>query len=128
MFPIQPRRRRQRDEELTAVRVRPAVRHAQHARARMFQRRVDLVGELVAVDGAAAAAGAGGVAGLEHEVRDYAVDGGVVVVAALGEGGEVFAGLGWGVRLGGRKDGMGGGLPWAHGRCRARPLLSPWLC
>ncbi len=66
----------------------------------MFQTGVDLVFELFAVDGAAAAAGAGGVAGLEHEVWDYAVEEDVVVVAALGEGGEVFAGLG-GVSFGG---------------------------
>ena len=59
----------------------------------MLQRRIDLVFELFAVDGSAAAAGAGGVAGLQHEVWDYAVEDDVVVVAALGEGGEVVAGL-----------------------------------
>lgn len=57
----------------------------------MLKARVDLVFELVAVDGATAAAGAGGVAGLEHEVGDDAVEEDVVVVAALCEGGEVFA-------------------------------------
>lgn len=55
-----------------------------------------LVGEFLAVDGGAAATGAGGVAGLDHEVGDYAVHEEVVVVAALGEGGEVLAGLGRG--------------------------------
>lgn len=60
----------------------------------MAQLGEDLVLEGLAPDGAAAAAGAGGIAGLEHEVGDYAVDRGVVVVAAAGEGGEVFAGLG----------------------------------
>lgn len=61
----------------------------------MFQAGMYLVFELFGVDGTAAAAGAGGVAGLEHEVGDYAVEEDVVVVAALGEGGEVFAGLWW---------------------------------
>ena len=59
----------------------------------MFQSWIDLVFEFFAVDGSAAAAGAGRVAGLEHEVWDYAVEDDVVVVAALGEGGEVGAGL-----------------------------------
>ena len=59
----------------------------------MFQARMYLVRELVAKDGAATAAGAGGVAGLEHEVWDDAVEDDIVVVAALGEGGEVLAGL-----------------------------------
>ena len=59
----------------------------------MLQSRIDLIFELFAVDGSAAAAGTGRVAGLEHEVWDYAVEDDVVVVAALGEGGEVVAGL-----------------------------------
>lgn len=60
----------------------------------MLQLGGDLVLELLAVDGGAAAAGAGGVAGLDHEVGDDAVDEEVVIVAALGEGGEVLARLG----------------------------------
>ena len=59
----------------------------------MLQPGVDLVVEFVAVDGGAAAAGAGRVAGLQHEVGNDAVEDDVVVVAALGEGGEVGAGL-----------------------------------
>lgn len=60
----------------------------------MFQRRVDLVGEFVAVYGGAATSGARRVAALDHEVGDDAVEDGVGVVAALDEGGEVGAGLG----------------------------------
>lgn len=60
----------------------------------MLQRRVDLVLELVAIDGGAAAAGARGIAALDHEVWNYAVEYGVVVVGAGDEGGEVFAGFG----------------------------------
>ena len=71
----------------------------------MFQSRIDLVLELFTVYGSTAATGAGGVAGLEHEVWDYAVEDDVVVVAALSEGGEVGAGLG--SRLSVRRDGKG---------------------
>ena len=94
MLPIQPRRRRERDEKLTSVRVRPAVGHAQYPRPGVLQTRVDLVVEFVAVDGIAAAAGTGWVARLQHEVGDYAVEEDGVVVATLSEGDEVFAGLG----------------------------------
>ena len=99
MLPIQPWRRRQRNKKLTPIRVRPAVRHAQHSCPRMLETRVGLVFEFFAVDRAAPAAGAGRVARLKHEVWDYAVKEDVVVVAALGEGGEVLAGL-WGWLLG----------------------------
>lgn len=54
---------------------------------------MDLVFELVAVYGCSAAAGAGWVTGLKHEVGDYAVEKKIVVVAAAGEGFEVFTGL-----------------------------------
>lgn len=65
----------------------------------------DLVLELFAVDGAAAAAGAGGVAALDHEVGDDAVEDGVVEVAAAGERRKVFASLGGvvGVQLDGER-------------------------
>ncbi len=60
----------------------------------MFKRRVDLVLELFAVDGSPAATGAGRVAGLEHEVGDYAVEEYIIVVAATGKLSEVLTGLG----------------------------------
>ena len=47
----------------------------------MRELRDDLVGESAAVDGRASAAGAGGVAGLDHEVADDAVAGDGVVEA-----------------------------------------------
>ena len=59
----------------------------------MLQSRINLVFELFTVDGSATTPGAGGIAGLQHEVWDYAVEDDVVVVAALGESGEVVAGL-----------------------------------
>ena len=53
-----------------------------------------LIFEFLAVDGGSASSGACWIAGLKHEVRYYAVEEEGVVVAALGEGLEVFAGLG----------------------------------
>lgn len=66
----------------------------------MRELRHDFVFEALPVDAVSAAAGAGWVAGLEHEGFDYPVDGGLVVVRGGGEGGEVVACL-W-----------GGGLVW----------------
>lgn len=91
---IQPGRRGEGDEELAPVGVGPGIGHAEDARAGVLERRVDLVLELFAKDGAAATAGAGRVAALDHEVGDDAVEDGGVVVAAADEGGEVLAGLG----------------------------------
>lgn len=96
MLPIQPRRRREGNEELRPIRVGPRVGHAHDAGARVpqRQRRVDLVGKRVPVDGGAAATGARGVAALDHEVRDDAVEDGGGVVAALEERREVGGCLG----------------------------------
>lgn len=91
---VEPRRRRQRDEELAAVRVGAGVGHAEDAGAVVAEVGVDLVGKLVAVDRGAAAAGARRVAGLDHKVGDDAVHERVVVVAARGERREVGARLG----------------------------------
>ena len=66
----------ERDEELRAVRVRPGVRHAQDPFVVVAQLVVELVVELVA---GPAPAGAGRVAGLDHEVLDDSVEEHVVV-------------------------------------------------
>jgi hypothetical protein len=50
----------------------------------------ELVGELGAPDGGAALAGAGGVAALDHEALDVAVEDGAVVVTTGAEGQEVL--------------------------------------
>lgn len=75
MFPIQPWRRRQRNEKLASIRIRTTIRHTEHAGAGVFERRGDFVGEMaiavVVEDGFAAAAGAAWIAGLEHEVGYY---------------------------------------------------------
>jgi hypothetical protein len=59
-----------------------------------LQRGVDLVLKFLAVDAAAAAAGAGRVTALDHEVGDDAVEDDSIVVAALGELLEVLDRLG----------------------------------
>ena len=93
MLPIQMRRGRQSDEELTPIRAWPTVRHGEDALLGVTERVVEFVLELAAEDGLAAEAGAGGVAALDHEVGDDAVEDDVVIFAGVGEAGEVLAGL-----------------------------------
>ena len=93
VFPIQPRRWRQRDEELTPIRVLPTIGHTQYPRPRMLQARIYLIFELFTIDGCATTSRTGGIASLQHEVRDDAVEDDVVVVPALGQSGEVVTGL-----------------------------------
>lgn len=93
VFSVKPRCWRQGDEELATIGIRTAIRHAQNARAGMFQVVANLVFKLLAVDRAAAAAGAGRVAGLDHEIRDDAVEYDIVVVSSLRESRKVLAGL-----------------------------------
>lgn len=133
VLPIQPRRRRQRDEELTPVGILPTIRHTQNARPGMLQSRIDLIFELLAVDGSATAAGTGRIAGLQHEIWDYTMEDNVIVVAALSEGGEVGASLETASQyqaarskeLGTPSRPCKAWVPWVHGCCRVRGLWSP---
>ena len=59
----------------------------------MPQRRDELVLELAAPDGSAAAASTGGVTALDHEALDDTVEDHVVVFAGGGKSREVLAGL-----------------------------------
>ena len=61
----------------------------------MLQRRVYLVLEFVAIYGAATSTCTGGIAGLKHEIWDYAMEDYVVVVATPGKGSEIITGLGY---------------------------------
>lgn len=108
---VQMPRRRQRDEKLAAISVWTCVRHAQHTSSRVRELGDDFVAEsaVAAVDGGAAAAGARGVAGLDHEAADDAVAGDGVVEACGGEGGEVVAGLVGGVSFWSLGDWSGDG-------------------
>jgi hypothetical protein len=108
MLPVQMRRRRQRNKELTPICPGPAIRHAEGPFVLVREGAVELVLEFLAVDGFAARAGARGVAALDHEVWDYAVEDDVVVFVGCGQRGEVLACLvvvgGWLAEL--RGDGM----------------------
>jgi hypothetical protein len=94
MLPIQPRRRRKCNKELAPIRVRSTVCHTEHASASMLQGSFDLVFEFLAVDGAAAAAGASRVARLDHKIGDDAMENDVVVKTLLSESREILAGFG----------------------------------
>jgi hypothetical protein len=83
MLAIEMRRHGRRDEELTAIRIRPGVRHGQQACLSVAIAEA-LVLELGAVDGLAARAVAvRKVASLQHEAPDYAVEGHALVVQRL---------------------------------------------
>ena len=91
MAHIQPGRFGGSDEELAAVGARTGVGHGEHARLIETQVGRAFVFEGLAPDRLAAAACAGGVAALDHEFRDYAVEDDAVVVAVFHVSGEVFA-------------------------------------
>lgn len=59
----------------------------------MLQSRMYLVLKFLSIDRAAASSSAGRVAGLKHEIRDYAMEDDFVVVAPLGEGRKVLTSL-----------------------------------
>lgn len=90
ILPIQMRRCAVRDEELTPVGAGPAIGHADGAARVVAQRGADLVVEGGVPDRGAAFAGAGWVAGLDHEAWDGAVEGGGGVVGGGAEGEEVL--------------------------------------
>ena len=106
MFLVQPRRGGERDEKLAAIGVRPRVCHAQDPGASIPESGEmgrgrwgkDLVVEFGSVDEGPTAAGAGGVAALEHKVWDNPVEEHAIVVASPGECFKVFASLQDGVR------------------------------
>ena len=70
------------DEELGAVGIGASVCHRENAGRAVAELGVEFIGKLVA---RAAAAGFGGIAALEHEALNDAVEGDVVVVSPAGE-------------------------------------------
>ena len=88
MLAVEVRLRPVADEELAAVGLGSGVGHGQRARD-VLELGTELVGELVA---RAAAAGAGGVTTLRHEVGDHAVKRRAVIEAVAGQEDEVVHG------------------------------------
>ena len=82
MLAVQPGRRPERQEELTAIRPRTRVRHAQEAGTIVPDRVRELAVVLVARPGSALPEGA---AGLRHELGDDPVEGDTVIEAEQGQ-------------------------------------------
>jgi len=82
------------DEELRAVGVFAGIGHAEDTLAGVFEAAVELIPELAAPEGLAAATSTGGVTTLDHEVLDDAVEDDAVVVTLPREPGKVLASLG----------------------------------
>lgn len=85
MLPVQPRGWRKRKKELASICIRATVRHAQYPGTSMLKRCMYLVLKFFAINGAAPSSGTGWISGLNHEVRYYAVDDDIVIIASLGE-------------------------------------------
>lgn len=81
MFTIQVWGGAVEDEELRCIGVFPFVGHRYDPPSVVGERAVEFVFEGFVPDGGAAAAGAGGVAALEHESADGAVEGDGVVIS-----------------------------------------------
>ena len=97
MAAVQMGRGHMGDEKLGTVGAGARVRHGKHAGAVMPEVRGKLVFKTVA---GASHARAGGIAALDHEIRNHAVEGDALVVPSAGEVQEVGYGDG---RLGGVK-------------------------
>lgn len=93
VFAVQPWCGSQGDEKLAAVRVRAAVSHTQHPSTRMFQPWMNLILELFAIYRGSSSAGACGIASLDHEVGDDAVEDDIVIVTSLGKSRKVLTRL-----------------------------------
>ena len=74
----------------------------------MLERRVYLVLEFVAIDGAATSTCTGGIASLKHEIWNYAMEDYVVIVPTPSKGSEVPTGLGYHLQLVVYRETVGG--------------------
>jgi hypothetical protein len=79
---VQPGCRHCCNEELTAIRIRPRIGHTDGVFAIVFEVAVEFVFEVFAPDGRAARAVSVGIARLDHEVLDHAMEDDTIVVPA----------------------------------------------
>ena len=129
------KKRRERERERRVLGRRSGVGdHGDGEGAVVLEGGVELVLELAAPDGLAAGAVALGVAGLDHELTDDAVEDGVVVVPVARVRAKVLDGLGALVReeldLDVARGGAQGGLVAQGGRrvgARARPTHGEYI-
>jgi hypothetical protein len=92
MLAVQPRRRFDNDKELRPVGIGTGIRHGDDAGARVFEIAGNFVFKLALVNGFATPSRAGGIAALNHKVANDAVKYRAVVVAGVGERGNIVAG------------------------------------
>ena len=78
---------------LASIGIGATVGHAQYSGASMFQRRVNLIFEFLAIDRAPTSSSARRIASLQHKVGDDTMKYLIVVVASLGKGSKVLASL-----------------------------------
>ena len=83
MFSIEMFSRAVENEELRGICVLPFISHADGPAGVVFQGTVEFIFERGGPDAGSAAAGARGVAALDHEVGDVAVEFGGVVVSPV---------------------------------------------
>ena len=88
---VEMRRGRQRNEKLAAVRIRAGVGHREDAFGVVFELRMDFVGKGVT---GTSAAGACGIAALNHEAVDDAMEDAAVVKVLFGQLDEIRYGVG----------------------------------
>ena len=80
-------------EKLTPIRIGTRIGHSQDSSTREPQMRVNLICELVSIDGGSASTSSGGISSLDHEVLGRGRGEGSEV--SLEDGAEVKGGLSW---------------------------------
>lgn len=91
MFIVQPRRRFECNEKLTAIGIGPGIGHGTDSGPSVFQVACDFIFKLASVDGFATTARPRRISTLNDLIPDDAVKGNAVVIPSVGQGGDVVA-------------------------------------